>query len=603
MSHNHNPAPSNGDKPKPSIPSSTDSENGTAPKGSVPMEPRPTSSDGTVVDADGRFPVNIVQANFTQNPETVAVVPQMFKPFGPVRKVRILTEHSLFDSGKVGEVPNAGVLSENRRCEDAVNFRCQDTSSLNRHCSVTPADDWHKEAYRKRPKQAEENLSDGTSDSIKAAGPVEMLPETVTFTQLNDDCLLEICDYLGLMDLLQLKKAYPRRMKMTIGNAFKRRKVIDLTDESELLTIRDTRNILTEVGNFVESVSIENQLQNPFKKPTAKALDLICTYCSSLKDLKIKGYQMMRHILTKFEAVFKSLEGLTLSECYLNESIEQSLKLATKLQRLDLSSNGKLTGKCLAPVKQLRYLNLFCCAGIQANLFLTFAANNTTLEYLNIAGCRLLNTEAIEFIAANMTELSHLECDNYYNLVDSASVALLATIPSLRRIKIHGSYDSELQETLAEMNRLEHLELSGATGPVDYDVLSKLTNLKVLRLTSLPDLGNEQLLQLCSGMSGLVELSLCGCDMMRVTHKSLIQCIRNNPRLKLLDLTECYYITKQLIYSAIDILKQATVDQKRNHRLKIFAFETSIDAAILNDDRVEASRHFLEISFDLRRNF
>ncbi|XP_021712773.1 F-box/LRR-repeat protein 13-like [Aedes aegypti] len=142
-------------------------------------------------------------------------------------------------------------------------------------------------------------------------------------------------------------------------------------------------------------------------------------------------------------------------------------------------------------------------------------------------------------------------------------MALLARMPSLRKIqfKING-YNTidHMLEGFAEMNQLEHLDLSdGLFTSIDYNVLSRLTNLKELKLNYKLDFADEHLAKLCS-TGRFIELHIAGCT--KITDKQLIEFIRKNPQLKLLDISYCQ-ITEGLIFSAIDILKEQAVGCRR----------------------------------------
>lgn len=482
---------------------------------------------------------------------------------------------------------------------------------LKKRCYVAPADSWHQEAYHKKMKETEQGdkeskdldaagssgtgAAEGTSEPSKTAEAdlnssvkadsvhsTDAEPEGMNILHLNDDCLLMICDYLELMDLLALKKSCSRMESIT-AETFKRYKILDFDIDpmdKKYLTLLDAKNILTEIGPYVEHLFIA---RDRFLKPSVRILNLIPRYCPNLKELDINDFSIKPKTLSGFDEVFKSLEGLTLVACSIEDTIGRSLKLATKLERLDLSENSEITGKCLASVNdQLKYLNLESCQNIQGKPFTTFATNHKLLEYLNITCCSRLTSGAIKAIASSMTELKHLVCNNQYEGVDQASMALLARMPSLRKIqfKING-YNTidHMLEGFAEMNQLEHLDLSdGLFTSIDYNVLSRLTNLKELKLNYKLDFADKHLAKLCS-TGRFIELHIAGCT--KITDKQLIEFIRKNPQLKLLDISYCQ-ITEGLIFSAIDILKEQAVGCREGGRqLKMMVGQTSICQVIL----------------------
>lgn len=489
---------------------------------------------------------------------------------------------------------------------------------MKKKCYVAPADSWHQEAYHNKLKEAEagakeadgssKNSDAATGSASECAEGASVAPKasktdpdtssTITkpessevngsepagmdILQLNDDCLLLICDYLELMDLLALKKTCSRFESISC-EVFKRYKILDFDIdpcEKKYLTMLDAKNILMEIGSYIEHLFIS---RDRFLRPGVRILNLIPRYCPNLKDLDINDFALKAKTLKGFDELFKSLEGLSLTNCGIEDTIGKSLKLATKLKRLDLSMNSEITGKCLASVKNLKSLNLESCQNIQGKPFTTFAAHNKTLESLNITCCGRLTTDAIKSIVTNMTELKDLVCNNNYDSVDASTMALLGKLPNLKKIqfKINGySPIDQILQGLTEVNKLEHLDLSeGVFTAIDYNLLSNLTHLKELKLNYKLDLGDDQLAKLAS-KGNFVELHVAGCT--KLTDKQLIEFIRKNPQLKELDLSYCQ-ITEGLIFSAIDILKEQAVGCREGSRqLKMMVGQTSICPVILN---------------------
>lgn len=604
-------------------------------------------SEERIFYTEDDIPINTMYANFSMCPEmaTEANVRNLFEQFGPIKSVRIhINQNSnTYDDGEIARGGRRGRSRYNHTDRGMrygfISFeRCEDASKcllkkflLKKKVYVAPADSWHQEAYHKKMNEAITRESVGsskTSDiaSSSTSGCAESASvspktskdnadtHTITKTesndvdgtetgdlnilQLNDDCLMVICDYLTLTDLLALKKTCSR-FEIISCEAFKRYKILDFDVdpcEKKYLTMMDAKNILMEIGPYIEYLLIS---RDRFLRPEVRILNLIPRYCPNLKDLDINDFTLKSKILKGFDEIFKSLEGLTLTDCSIDDTIGKNLKLAKKLKRLDLSMNSEITGKCLANVKNLKYLNLESCQNIQGKPFSTFAAHNQTLEYLNIACCARLTTEAIKSIVNNMTELTHLVCNNSYENVDATTMALLGKLPNLKRIqfKINGySPIDQILQGLTEVNKLEHLDLSeGVFTAVDYDLVSNLTHLKELKLNYKLDFGDEQLAKLCI-KSNFVEMHIAGCT--KLTDKQLITFIRKNPQLKLLDISYCQ-ITEGLIFSAIDILKEQAVGCREGSRqLKMMVGQTSICPVILNNTLVKANRHLLDVSFD-----
>lgn len=441
----------------------------------------------------------------------------------------------------------------------------------------------------------------------RSSEPDEADPEAMHILQLNDDCLMLIFDQLDIMDLISLAKTCDR-FSTIVDGIFKRYKSFDFDHamrDKTFLTMLDAKTVFTEVGSFMRSLSIS---QKRFLRPGLRILKSIPRFCSNLTELEIRDFTLNSITLNILETVFKQLEGLSLISCGIGDSIEPNLSKARSLQRLDLSMNSEITGNCLKGIKNLKYLNLDSCQNIQGKPFSTFAAKNRTLEYLNINCCNRLTVDAIKSIVNNMTELSHLVCNNCYENVDSANMALLAKLPKLAKIQFKfNSYSpiDQILQNLVESNQLKHLDLSdGIFTAVDYNLLCGLTELTELKLNYKLDFTDQHLAKL-GAKGNFVELHIAGCT--GVTDKQLLEFIKMNPRLKLIDISYCQ-ISEGLIFSAIDILKEqavrcGTAFSRHCRKLKMMVGQTSICPVINENNLIQNNRHLLEISFDYTDGF
>lgn len=621
-----------------------------------PRGAREAAEKQKIVFTEDDIAVNTIYASFnTSQPDLVTEenVRKLFGQFGSIKQVRLHTtaNNNMYD----GEEDNGGMTTRGRpkryqkservnrygfvsfeKCEDAA--KClQQKYKLRNHCYVAKADSWHQEAYMK--KQAEEETgtvapsepccstsatTTNTTSTVTAAANSESTasaaaqntsdaadastPDGFHILQLNDDCLMTIFSEVDLLDLLALKKTCTRFEGVTC-DLLKRHKKLDLDrvcPKKTFLTMLDAKNILTELGPFAEHLVIT---RDTFSRPGVRILNLIPKHCSNLKELDIHDFTLKQNSLKSLEGVFKSLESLRLVNCGIADSIERSLSQAKNLQRLDLSLNSEITGKCLKAVKNLKYLNLESCQNIQGKPFITFTERNKTLEFLNINCCSRLTAEAVKALVANLTELQHLIFNNLYDNVDAATMAMVAKLPKLTKVQFKinnfASIDHILQ-AFSESNQLEHLDLSdGIFTSVDYNLLCSLTNLRELKLNYKLDFSDEHLAKLCT-KGNFLELHIAGCT--NVSDKQLIEFIRKNPGLRELDVSYCQ-ITEGLVFSAIDILKEQAGAQagggvaRPNRTLRMVVGQTSICPVINDNALVKSSRHLLELSFFATEGF
>lgn len=600
-----------------------------------------------VLYTEDRIPVNTVYASFKQHPEplTEEWVRDIFAVFGPVKSVRIHTtaNSNPYDNGDEAAANTGVARGRGRRyqprqerinrygfvsfesCEDAAKCILQ-KYKLRATCYIAKADSWHQEAFEKKQAETEaaangiaglstSSVADAaastsgkndTSSSATSGGSSESSasgePGAMNILHLNDDCLIAIFGELDLTDLLTLKKTCTRFEVITY-DILKRYKFFDfemLFAKKPYLTMLDAKNVLTELGSFVEHLSIS---QDTFNKPGTRILNLIPRHCPNLKQLEIQDFLLKVTALKVLGSVFKKLEGLSMISCGITDNVEQSLAQAKNLQRLDLSSNSEITGKCLKVVKNLKRLNLEGCQNIQGKPFSVFTEHNKTLEYLNIHCCSRLTTDAIKALAANLTELTHLVVNNSYDNVDPSAMALIAKLPKLKKLqfKINGYAPIDhILKSLAGTNQLEHLDLSdGIFTQVDYSLLCGLSNLKELKLNYKLDLSDAHMSKLAT-KTNFTELHIAGCT--SVTDDALIEFISKNPQLRLLDVSYCQ-ITEKLVFSAIDILKEQTNAiagggvARANRQLRLVVGQTNICPVIQDNALIRNNRHLLEISF------
>ncbi|XP_053685269.1 uncharacterized protein LOC128734897 [Sabethes cyaneus] len=629
---------------------------------------RSFGSDTNILKTEDGIDVNTVYASFKDvyymKKEDVQ---GLFKQFGEVKSVRLhenvqrkpertkksFSRRQGAGEGNVEHTHIYGFISF-KTCEDAA--RClRNKSKLNNICFIAKADSWHQDAYQEKlqmdmghdkkqgKKKAcrlngctssfngEENEEAGPSacsstantsencDSEKCSntnidassvesGKDNLAEEagrtSMNILQMNDDCLMLIFGQLDLMDLISLEKTCDR-FGSIVNDIYKRYKKFDFDDELQnkaYLTMLDAKTVLTEVGSFMRSLSIS---QNRFLQPGLRVLKLIPRFCLNLTELEIRDFTLNPITIQSLESVFKNLEALSLVCCGISDNIETSLSRAKNLHRLDLSLNSEIIGNCLKGIGNLKYLNLDSCQNIQGKPFAAFAAKNKTLEYLNINCCSRLTVDAIKSIVNNMTELSHLVCNNCYDNVDPASMALLAKLPKLTKIQFKfNSYSpiDQILKDLVESDKLEHLDLSdGIFTTVDYNLLCGLTRLTELKLNYKLDFTDQHLSKLAA-KGNFVELHIAGCTSVR--DKQLLEFIKMNPRLKLLDISYCQ-ISEGLIFSAIDILKEQAVlrDASLSRKLKMMVGQTSICPVINENNLIQNNRHLLEISFDYTEGF
>ncbi|XP_065077994.1 uncharacterized protein LOC135701173 [Ochlerotatus camptorhynchus] len=517
------------------------SSSGIQPDGSTTAPP-------TILTTEDGFPVNTLYANFVRNPQLCQqedVVRKMFEKYGPVKDVRIIAN---INSNPFGFVSYD-------RCEDAL--RCLLHKKRFPHVYLSVADSWQQDAYKKQAAtKFVESDSSKTTGSCSDEGQSSSGESSIL--QLNDDCLTLIFRQLGLMDLIALKNTN-QRLASVVHNVLKRYRSFDFAEphDKPILTVMDTKNILENVGKFIQCLSLSgNRFAHSKTTAAPRILGLIPRNCFHLRELEIHCFNINPSVLNTLEGIVSSLEALTLNDCAVDDNVERCLNLCLSLQRLQLRANDTITGACLKTIKGLKSLNVENCSQLEGSRLFVFLQNNPQLEYLNITGCLELHTNAISAIS-HLTELTHLACNDSYSKVAPVSMMLITRVLKIQYLELTisstPSTDRMLQK-FSKRNCLEYLELKGSlVDRISYKSILKMTELKELKIIGRACFGtfqDEHLEEFCN-KTNIERLHIVRCP--GVSEDKLIEFVDRNPQLTLLEIPSVF-LTEEFVFSVLDAL-------------------------------------------------
>lgn len=399
-----------------------------------------------------------------------------------------------------------------------------------RRLVVRPADVWHQPDFKDMHQLA---VDERVEQNVLG-----------TVLMLNDDCLLNVLKYLPMADLLRAERAC-WRFRSVAEMIYKTHKVFD-PEPYQTFSILQLRSLLYNVGPYVQHLHIKFYLTNR----NVQALRFAAQYCTHVTELHLSGIEVSYKI-KNLQNLFRHLTKLEMEACSItDQSLIYLMRLAENqsIAELNLSSNIELTGKCLSAFHHVRVANLSGCREMQCRYVHEFIKWNQALEDLNIVSCEGINSECVQVIA-KLPALRKLAMSNGYAKIASAQTyTTLRQLKTLTHLKIAYVHFGEMDGLLLELSRevpLQFLDLSA--GLLSAACLEALLHMKTLRglvLSRMKNCDNDVLLKIAK-LRTLEEFSIASCH--DVTDEGVAEVVRLNPRMRLLNLISCQYLTPTLI--------------------------------------------------------
>lgn len=403
---------------------------------------------------------------------------------------------------------------------------------------MRPADAWHQPEFK----------------DVHQMSVNERVQQNVTGTilSLNDDCLLNILNYLPVVDLLRAEKVC-WRFRNIAEMIYKTHKVFDAERYMDEFKTVELRQYLYNIGFYVQTLRIKFH----FNKQGLQVLRFAAQYCPNVTELHLSGIEMTYKI-KGVQNLFKNLVKLQIESCSVEDKSLVYLMDASKnttLTELNLAGDLRITGKCFGMFKNIRVANFYSCSNISPRYFVSFIKANPGLEELDIIMCDQMNAACLLEIS-KLTKLKKLSISNGYAGVYSLDeYSPLKALKSLVHLHIsyvsYGVLDGMLLDFSNEVP-LQYLDLS--SGPMTKGCLKALLNFKTLRglvLKRKKDCDDDVLRNIAT-IRTLEEFSISCHD---ITDSGVEGVVRLNPNLRKLDLTSCHNLTEDLIPALMEITK------------------------------------------------
>ncbi|XP_063704917.1 uncharacterized protein LOC134834257 [Culicoides brevitarsis] len=314
---------------------------------------------------------------------------------------------------------------------------------------------------------------------------------------LNDDCLLHLLRFFGLLELIDLRGICPR-LDFLILEITKKFTSVSLKTLG-VDTMEKFLKLVQFLGPSVKSLALDN-LRCGFNK--TRVFEWIDKYLVNLESLSNQGLAFYdSEVIEKFTPIVKRLKSLSLGSFYAYVCRDAMAKCFrnTKLEELEVIMSKHITVNFFQYVMNLKSLTLSSCQNLTWENYKQILKKNWGLKQLTIkVNCSeyqmmTLNEShfLVHFIAKNMHEIEDLTLDFF-----CPNVYILGDLPKLKKLKLNEFKSDQchadksvmlrdinrLLDKLSQKNIVEELDISSYDLLVDMKCLRKMTNLKKLTL-------------------------------------------------------------------------------------------------------------------------
>lgn len=273
---------------------------------------------------------------------------------------------------------------------------------------------------------------------------------------LNDDCLLHVCCFLNIYELLQFAKVSDR-LKYVAEKSLQQIQFLELTDHIvQRVSVDEVKYIFTQVGRRLKAIGLADLRSS---NTLSKFVDLIPLYLVNIEELNLEWIdQIPLQTYGKIFGSCKKIKSLKIFECNITDEVCALMYLLPDLTRLDLSENRLVTGKYLKKLKNLIDLRVSCC-NIQAKYFQEIC-DSMQLRMLDIRHCTMLFQDSFERLMHTQKNLELIQVSNY----PCGEAAVIAQLPNLKHITISypdGVHPTQLLRELVlhKKHSLESIEI------------------------------------------------------------------------------------------------------------------------------------------------
>lgn len=334
------------------------------------------------------------------------------------------------------------------------------------------------------------------------AGEIE---ENISLPILNDDCLLEICKYLPVLEKIHLVSEVCPQLEDLIFRKYKKVDLFKWCCDKEIPKFFKEKNfqkIYRNIGRYVEDISVYGEDHfisrriNTSLGPPHIHLILASRCMPNLQKIELRGInyscnQWLNYFrkmiglsshkkrLQREMLRFKNLKTLSLNECM--DLPGHLFFNVSNISELTLKSTDIVNVKCLRSLSNLEFLTIDNCDMPEP---IELLKENSKLKGLTLLSNSHKKSKyrSAEFLSAitNLKSLIYLHADCLKN-------AVLEGLVSLKYLTVNGYIP--LLENILEKNQLKMLDIrcGRKIQNMEYELeelLVDCTNLKLLNLPS-----------------------------------------------------------------------------------------------------------------------
>lgn len=351
---------------------------------------------------------------------------------------------------------------------------------------------------------------------------------------LNDDCLLNICQYLDVFSVIRLATTCQRFQEIAETFCYKKFKQLDSeqlrSKKEEPIKPIKLKLMLAKIGHYITRFKLSAKHLSPLIAHTTY-LTIIDQNCANLKYLtlcnvdrigltKRGGLSTILRANIKAIDFFKHLKTLELDHC--SGSINTFIENKHQLEELVIQNDVSCTfnGITLNALNNLRIIEFVNCSRLYPP-YVAGIFNNCRIEAFTLLNCELFKDPTSWFydVAENLNGLEYLHTD--HELFKWKGEADKKKLFPIERTQMKRLFISKLQNNveyvllkLSDIDELEELDLS------NYAIKEKkvrtalqyFTKLNSLNLNWNVNVDNELLVNVSKNCTNMRELHCKGVD-------------------------------------------------------------------------------------------
>lgn len=337
---------------------------------------------------------------------------------------------------------------------------------------------------------------------------VESTPSVCTILDLNNDCLLEICEHLDLPELCSFADVCGR-FKQNAQSYFELKKLGDTVGPDWCdLTNRARCSFLRNFGSSMSYLIVQGPI---FDKYTEFVIEMIVRYCGeTLKSLSLWNLSTHGGSVGTFQTLLSSrLEKLDVCHCNFAPSLFDMLpSCAPELRELKLDTG--LYGS-RGRFKTFPKLEMFSTKGFYDRDFEEFLEKNQQLKTIEVDYHGTVFLFDLIAKCKIQTQNSIMNIPTSYSIQKIPDVAILRKMSSLKKLLLWTGNANFLDKMADAQVPIEFLELRNHNGQSNDNLMfsiSKLRTIETLRFLDISNIEQSLFLKMCSSLGELTELYL-----------------------------------------------------------------------------------------------